>query len=180
MSDQLSFLDLPDPEPAKFDGQTYDPAQDKERLTSQLRRVWQVMSDGNWWTVAQIQRLTGDPSQSVQARLRDLRKDKFGSYLVETRRVTKSGLYEYRVGSKGEGTPEPRECARCKVLETFAKEATVIMNEAMDVAREENEVLHTIEAMCLGSGGEVARAILYLLHSPNKQATPSEGNEDGE
>jgi len=39
---------------------------------------------------------TSHPEASVSARLRDLRKEKFGGHVVE-RRAVKRGLFEYRV-----------------------------------------------------------------------------------
>jgi hypothetical protein len=95
----MSLFDI-EPE-AHFDGADYDPKLDKERLTGQIRRVYDAMKDGRWRTVEQIVDMTGDPANSVQAQLRNLRKERFGSYLVERRRVTASGLYEFRVGEKG-------------------------------------------------------------------------------
>ena len=37
-----------------FGGQTYDPAQDKDRLTRQLWAVKNLMADGKWRTLAAI------------------------------------------------------------------------------------------------------------------------------
>ena len=34
-----------------FSGVTYDPTLDFERLSGQMRRVAEVMSDGGWWTL---------------------------------------------------------------------------------------------------------------------------------
>jgi hypothetical protein len=82
-----------------FDGATYDPAYDSERLTKQLGRVYAAQIDGEWRTLGEISAVTGDPWQSVSARLRDLRKKRFGSYNVEGRRRGDpgDGLWEYRV-----------------------------------------------------------------------------------
>jgi hypothetical protein len=80
----------------EFDGTTFNQQRDGGRLTEQFWRVRDLMMDGAWRTLAQIQTHTGDPLQSVSARLRDLRKERFGSYTVE-RRYVANGLYEYRV-----------------------------------------------------------------------------------
>lgn len=75
---------------------------DTERLTTQLDAVKQVMADGQWRTLKQIadivHLLTGKKATeaSVSARLRDLRKVKFGSYTVE-RKSAGDGLFLYRV-----------------------------------------------------------------------------------
>jgi hypothetical protein len=83
----------------RFDGTTYDPPQDRERLTAQLAQVRALMADGRWRTLAAIAMRTGAPEASVSARLRDLRKPRFGGYRVDRRRVTDGhGLHEYRLG----------------------------------------------------------------------------------
>lgn len=115
-----TLFDVPPvgPRTAEFDGAVYEAPKDKDRLTGQIKAIWQVMSDGNWRTVSQIVRLTGSPANSVQAQLRNLRKERFGAYLVERRRTTDSGLYEWRLGGRGEGSPTAKRCKNCEVLET--------------------------------------------------------------
>ena len=76
------------------DGTTLDPAIDRDRLNAQHVRVWTVMRDGHWWTLAQVARITGDPEGSVSARMRDFRKEKFGAHQLVRRRVP-TGRYEY-------------------------------------------------------------------------------------
>jgi hypothetical protein len=82
-----------------FDGATYSAEFDCERLTGQQRRVYCLMRDGEWRTLGEISFATGDPQASVSARLRDLRKERNGSHLVERRHrgEPRSGLYEYRL-----------------------------------------------------------------------------------
>jgi hypothetical protein len=87
MTDQLDIA---------FDGETYDPELDKHRLAAQLQAVRAAMLDGNWRTLAWISGRVGAPEASVSARLRDLRKPRFGAYVVERRRLER-GLHEYRV-----------------------------------------------------------------------------------
>lgn len=82
--------------PVVFDGQTFEPERDGARLRAQLDRVSRLMADGAWRTLAQISESTGDPESSVSARLRDLRKPKFGQHVVERRRRS-PGTFEYRV-----------------------------------------------------------------------------------
>ena len=80
-----------------FGGDTYDPARDRYRLKKQLGRVYEVMSDGEWRTLFEISALTGgDPQASVSARLRDLRKERFGGYDVD-HRCKGGGTGEYRL-----------------------------------------------------------------------------------
>lgn len=82
-----------------FDGRTYNREFDLERLNAQMKRVYHCMVDGNWRTLEEISVVTGDREASISARLRDLRKDKFGGFLVERRsRGDRSkGLFEYRL-----------------------------------------------------------------------------------
>jgi hypothetical protein len=82
-----------------FDGSNYEPEFDHERLTGQLRRVWDVMSDGRWRTLRELAEATGDPEASCSAQLRHLRKPRFGAHVIEKRsRGERSiGLYEYRL-----------------------------------------------------------------------------------
>lgn len=83
-----------------FDGPKYDAKQDHARLTGQLRRVYDLMADGQARTLEEIyDELT--PSgpithTGISSRLRDLRKAKFGGYTVESgRRGGVGGLFEY-------------------------------------------------------------------------------------
>jgi len=79
-----------------FDGATYLANRDEERLARQLARVRGAVADGNWRSLAEISRLTSAPQASVSARLRDLRKPRYGSLTVE-RRYLRNGLWLYRV-----------------------------------------------------------------------------------
>jgi hypothetical protein len=93
-------LNLPD-----FDGATYSREQDHERLGRQLYRVLTVMRDGHWRTLSEIELLVAAPQASISARLRDLRKLKFGGWLVDRRprHEWKDGLFEYRLVRAGKG-----------------------------------------------------------------------------
>jgi hypothetical protein len=90
-----------------FAGDAYVRALDHRRLTGQLLRVHDVMKDGEWRTVHEIEMLTGDPGPSILAQLGHLRKARFGAFLVQkqSRGRREDGLWEYRVGGKGEGVP---------------------------------------------------------------------------
>lgn len=82
---------------SKF-GPAYDAQVDGARLENQLNRNRDLMLDGHWRTLIEIQGRTGDPEASVSAQLRHLRKDRFGAYAVEKRRrIPKCGLWEYRL-----------------------------------------------------------------------------------
>ena len=84
-----------------FDGRTYDRKHDHARLTGLLEQVFTLMSDGKWRTLREIvNQLCANTSEtSVSARLRDLRKYKFGNHTVNRRRRGEAsrGLFEYQV-----------------------------------------------------------------------------------
>lgn len=87
-----------------FDGEVYDSDLDKDRLTGQLLKVYEVMRDHQWRTIAEIQALTGIKLDgSISKQLRHLRYERFGAYTVEKRRRGPAGvgIWEYRVGEKG-------------------------------------------------------------------------------
>ena len=79
-----------------FDGETYQHNFDFVRLKGQMLRVYSVVKDGRWRTLREISDECGDPEASVSARLRDLRKDRFGAYDV-LRERSDDGLHRYRV-----------------------------------------------------------------------------------
>jgi hypothetical protein len=83
----------------RFNGAVYDPAFDDARLEKQLGRVYECMQNGNWLTLSEISARTGDPQASISAQLRHLRKDRFGSYIVNKRpRGNRyKGLFEYQL-----------------------------------------------------------------------------------
>ena len=82
----------------RFDGRTYEPEFDAERLGKQAKAVFRAMENGAWWTLHGLAAHTGYPEASVSARLRDLRKKKFGGFNVERRRsALGSGLFFYRL-----------------------------------------------------------------------------------
>ena len=85
--------------PMRFDGATYDHILDQHRLTGQTFRVFNVMVDGQWHTLTNISIQTGDPEASVSARLRDLRKERFGKYTIDRER--RQNLWYYRLNLDG-------------------------------------------------------------------------------
>ncbi len=79
-----------------FDGVTYEPERDHIRLTGQLGKVFEYMSAGGWVTIAEVAQAVVGSEGGAAARMRDLRKPKFGGFTVERRRVN-GGLFEYRL-----------------------------------------------------------------------------------
>jgi hypothetical protein len=80
----------------QFDGATFDIGRDEARLGRQLDRALALMQDGAWRTLRQIADAAGGSEASVSARLRDLRKFRFGAYRV-LRQDRGGGLWVYRV-----------------------------------------------------------------------------------
>ncbi len=89
----------------RFNGADYTPRLDQNRLTGQIRRIYSLMQDQQWRTFDQIAEKTHDPTTSISAQLRNLRKQRFGGHTVNRRRVDgdpTSGLHEYQL------IPNPR------------------------------------------------------------------------
>lgn len=82
-----------------FDGPCFDPEYDRERLSGQIRRVYEAMSSNDWMTLSELEDFTGDPQASISAQIRHLRKERFGGHVIEKRRrgEPKRGLWEYRL-----------------------------------------------------------------------------------
>lgn len=78
------------------DGSTYDRDADRARLNKQALAVYRVMLDHRWHTLAEISARTDAPEASVSARLRDLRKARFGAHTVDRMRCG-GGLWAYRL-----------------------------------------------------------------------------------
>jgi hypothetical protein len=86
-----------------FDGSDYEAEHDQGRLSGQIKRIFDLMIDGRWRTLREIQGRTDDGEASISAQLRNLRKPEFGRHTVEKRRRgdPKTGLWEYRL-TRGE------------------------------------------------------------------------------
>lgn len=79
-----------------FDGATYEPEHDSVRLTGQMLRVFEVMKDGRWHSLAELADRAAGSEAGVSARIRDLRKKRFGGHEVERKRID-GGLWWYRL-----------------------------------------------------------------------------------
>jgi hypothetical protein len=84
-----------------FDGPTFNQDLDGPRLRRQLDAVRAAMASGEWLTLRQISLMAKCSEASASARLRDLRKQRFGGHLVERKRVG-GGLFAYRLIIDGE------------------------------------------------------------------------------
>lgn len=82
-----------------FSGESYDETLDKDRLMTQLNKVYQLMKDQQWRTLEEIAATVHAPITSIGSRLRDLRQAKFGGHTVNRRRRgdKSKGLFEYQL-----------------------------------------------------------------------------------
>ena len=98
-----------------FDGQTYVRRLDRARLTSALQRVFYVATRNGWHSLAEIhheiREVFGErySEAGISARLRDVRKSRFGGHQMESRRRS-GGLWEYRI------TPNLAKTAIMRIL----------------------------------------------------------------
>lgn len=96
---QLDLFGYQINQPVIFSGSDYDPKEDNDRLTGQILRIYELMKDGLWRTLEEINLQTHDHEASISAQLRNLRKARFGSHIIErrSRGDRSSGLFEYRL-----------------------------------------------------------------------------------
>ena len=84
-----------------FDGATIrEDAGAHWRLKSQLERVEFLMRDSEWHSLEFLATHAGGSEASVSARLRDLRKPRFGGYEIE-RWHRGGGFWVYRLVPRG-------------------------------------------------------------------------------
>jgi hypothetical protein len=94
------FLDLfGNPVTPEFNGSDYVPSLDKSRLTGQILDIFNLMRDGRWRTLSEIEHLTGHVQASISAQLRHMRKERFGGHIVNkrSRGERENGLFEYQL-----------------------------------------------------------------------------------
>jgi hypothetical protein len=82
-----------------FNGSNYEPDFDDDRLRGQIKDVFRLMKDGIWRTLDEIHFFTGHPHASISAQLRHLRKERFGSHIIDKqpRGERSDGLWEYKL-----------------------------------------------------------------------------------
>lgn len=99
---------LPPPGNVGFDGETIDPLRDDARLNRQMGDVWHTLVDivPDWISLTQLQEsiysLNGHyhSEPGISARLRDLRKPKYGCWDVQRKPSGRRGLWLYRLNPK--------------------------------------------------------------------------------
>lgn len=84
-----------------FDGATFDQRRDGKRLNAQLDDVrnFMVSHADEWWTLDELEVALGHPQASVSARLRDLRKKRFGGFEIARKYVAR-GQWAYRLAGR--------------------------------------------------------------------------------
>lgn len=95
-------------------GPAYDEHIDGPRVEKQHEAIRDLMLDGAWRSLSEIAALSGYPEASISAQLRHLRKERFGSYVVEKRRrgETPGGTWEYSVRPPPPPLPLPARQGR--------------------------------------------------------------------
>lgn len=84
-----------------FDGPGLEPF-DIDRLNGQMRKAWDLMSDGQYRSLRTIAASIGSSEAGASARMRDFRKQKFGAHSVVRRRVGEGrGTFEYKLIPRG-------------------------------------------------------------------------------
>ena len=96
----ITPTDWPDDPPitSLFDGDADGEHATKDtRLKKQLERVFEVMAGGRWLTLSTISWRAGATEASASARIRDLRKPRFGGFDIVMRPTDLDGINEYRL-----------------------------------------------------------------------------------
>lgn len=95
-----------------FNGSDYNRKFDHSRLKGQALDIFNLMKDEKFRTLDEIAQATNHPHASISAQLRHLRKERFGSHIVDkqSRGDRSNGLYEYQLivnhdHKLGGGTP---------------------------------------------------------------------------
>jgi hypothetical protein len=69
---------------------------DSQPLNGQIKRVFDALSSGQWWTLVELHAVTNDPIPSISAQCRHLRAR--GHTIRKRRRgAAERGLFEYRL-----------------------------------------------------------------------------------
>lgn len=81
---------------SRFNGADYKHDRDSARLTNQYIDIFNLMADGEFRSLSKIAALTGHHESSISAQLRHMRKERFGSHIVNRRHIL-NGLFEYQL-----------------------------------------------------------------------------------
>lgn len=79
-----------------FYGIGYIKERDQSRLKSKSKHVFEIMKGGQWWTLSDLEKITGSPQASISAFIRGFRRQENGGHIVE-REYVQNGLHRYRL-----------------------------------------------------------------------------------
>lgn len=133
MEKQMDIFSTP-----RFNGSDYSPKFDNQRLKCQIKTIYTLMIDGKWRTLGEIEELTSYGQASISAQLRHLRKDRFGSHIVNKRNrgEREKGLFEYQLinpDTNGDNLPK-QELHIDKQISVQSKKDRI--NNALNAFRE--------------------------------------------
>lgn len=66
-------------------------------MTTQLNRVLNVLSDGDWHSLPDIGKTLAIQPRSAASRIRDLRLNQYGNHRIEIRKTKQHRVFEYRL-----------------------------------------------------------------------------------
>jgi hypothetical protein len=86
----------------KFENLVYEVSQRQRVFDAIVKKPIQMkrnkyLRDGEWKSLDDLYLLTGDPIKSIGARLRELRKNRFGKHNVEHMFFKRNGIHYYRL-----------------------------------------------------------------------------------
>jgi len=84
-------------ENSHFHGHTYDKNRDHVRLTKKIKELYDLMKDGTWRTVAEIHEILGHKHSTIDANLRNLRREDKGYHQTPGRKRNGIGDFEYKL-----------------------------------------------------------------------------------
>jgi len=83
-----------------YDGDTFDQRRDGERCHSIHTALYEIMRDGRWYTLRELEQRCGGSGTSISARIRDFRKSRFKPIYPCTTSESRNfggGLWKYRI-----------------------------------------------------------------------------------
>jgi hypothetical protein len=104
-----------------FDGVTISPQVDDGRLTILQGRVYSYLRSHDWVTLRQLSEACRGTETSVSARIRDLRKPRWGEHEIQACHASGDGVWRYKMISSKQlldgrsSGPSPKKAARERI-----------------------------------------------------------------
>ena len=149
-----------------FEGSDYDSKKDRARLTGQMLRIYNCMIDGKKRTLQEIQKITIDPESSISAQLRNLRKKKWGTFVVEKQRRYNGGLWEYQLLPPVEENTNQIEIQYSKENSLTDKVDEALSTISKDYIYHYNNVNYSDNILIIKTDG-TAMGRIYWFHDDN-------------